>query len=135
MRSAGADLSDPRADPLTDMNSPLACGSARGKPAVESTLKRPPAKFISLFHVRQVGDDTIADFLTRGWSLAIFCKDCPRTAEWTPPDLVRRFGDRPGLRIADLVPRLSCAGPDGCGSHNIAVGPHAYDGPWSWAPL
>ena len=127
-------LQPDQASPFKGSANNLDCAHEPGatQPAVKSTLKRPAAKFISRFHVKQVGDDTVADFLVRGWSLAIFCKDCPRTVEWTPPELVRRFGDWPGLRIADLVPRLSCAGPEGCGSHDIAVGPHAYDGPWSW---
>ncbi|MES2035211.1 MAG: hypothetical protein V4466_13640 [Pseudomonadota bacterium] len=51
--------------------------------------------------------------------------------EWTPPQLQARFGDRPGLRIADLASRLSCTGEDGCGSHDIAVFPHLFDGPWT----
>lgn len=93
-----------------------------------STLRRPPAKAVQAFHVGQVGADTVGDYLAKGWSLAICCKACPRLIEWTSPDLARRFGERPGLRIADLVPRLTCAGEDGCGSNEIAVFPHLYDG-------
>ena len=99
-----------------------------------STLKRPPARAVKAFHAGQVGEDTISTFLTRGYSLAICCKACPRMVEWTPPDLARRFGDRLGLRIADLVPRLACAGEGGCGSREIAVFPHLYDGEWAWTP-
>jgi hypothetical protein len=99
-----------------------------------STLERPPERLIRRFHVGQVGDDTIQTFLTKGFSLAICCQDCPRTTEWTPPELERRFGDKLHLRIADLVPRLACAGEDGCGSHHVAVFPHLYDGEWSWTP-
>jgi hypothetical protein len=54
--------------------------------------------------------------------------------EWTPADLQTRFGDRLELKVADLVPRLACTGPDGCGCHDVAVFPHLYDGAWSWAP-
>jgi hypothetical protein len=100
--------------------------------AVRSTLKRPEAKYLLRFHAGQVGDDTIATYLENGWSLAICCKDCPRMVEWTPQDLQQRFGDRLQLKIADLVPRLTCTGPEGCGSHEIAVFPHFYDGEWTW---
>lgn len=99
-----------------------------------STLRRPAAKLVQRFHVGMVGDDTIQTFLEKGWSLGIFCKHCPRIVEWTPPELVKRFGDRLGLRIADLVPRLACTGDEGCGSKEVAVGPHLYDGEWSWPP-
>lgn len=100
----------------------------------QSTLQRPPAKWLRMFDVGQVGDDTVRTFLTNGWSLAICCRDCPRLIEWTPPELLERFGSRPDLRIADLAPRLTCAGEGGCGSHSIAVFPHLYDQPWSWPP-
>jgi hypothetical protein len=100
---------------------------------VRSTLKRPAEKLIRQFHVGQVGDDTIQTFLMKGFSLAICCQDWPRHTEWTPPELERRFGDKLGLRIADLVPRLACTGELGCGSHSVAVFPHLYDGEWSWA--
>jgi hypothetical protein len=96
-----------------------------------STLKRPPEPAVRRFHAGQVGGDTIRTFLAKGYSLAICCKDCPPLVEWTPPELERRFGDRPDLRIADLAPRLSCAGAGGCGSRDIAVFPHLYDQPWT----
>lgn len=100
---------------------------------MDSSLKRPPEKAVQRFHVGQVGEDTVRTFLTRGYSLGICCKACPRMVEWTPPELARRFGDRLDLRIADLAPRLSCAGEGGCGSREIAVFPHLYDGEWAWA--
>lgn len=99
-----------------------------------STLKRPAEKLLRNFRIGQTGDDTIGLFLEKGFSLAICCRDCPRMIEWTPPDLVARFGQRPNLRIADLAGRLACTGDAGCGSHDIAVFPHLYDGPWSWKP-
>lgn len=97
-----------------------------------STLKRPPQKAVQVFHPGQAGDDTIADYLAAGWSLAICCKACPRLVEWTPPELAARFGDRPGLRIADLARRLACTGEGGCGSRDVAVFPHPFDGAWAW---
>jgi hypothetical protein len=97
-----------------------------------STLKRPPAKMVQNFHLGQVGDDTIGSYLAAGFSLAICCKDCPRLIEWTPPELERLFGQRLDLRIADLAARFTCAGEGGCGSHDIAVFPHLYDGAWTW---
>jgi hypothetical protein len=101
-------------------------------PPSKSTLRRPSAKEIASFRVSIVGDDTVETFLKNGWSLAIFCKHCPRTIEWTPPGLLERFDDRLNLRITDLVPRLSCSGTEGCGSKSVAVGPHLYDGQWTW---
>jgi hypothetical protein len=102
------------------------------KPQIHSTVRRPPAKLLQSFHIGQIGDDTIRVFLTCGWSLAICCRECPRVVEWTPPELLARFGDRLDLRIADLVPRLSCKGDEGCGSRDVAVFPHLYDLPWAW---
>jgi hypothetical protein len=99
-----------------------------------STLERPPAKLLQRFRISQIGDDTVQTFLEKGFSLAICCRACPRLIEWTPPELQRRFGDRLGLPIADLAPRLACTGEDGCGSHDIAVFPHLYDLPWTWTP-
>jgi len=99
-----------------------------------STLRRPPAAVLQRFHPDQAGTDTVRDYLATGWSLAICCKACPRLVEWTPPELLERFGDRLGLRIADLASRLSCTGEGGCGSDDVAVFPHLYDGPWSWVP-
>jgi hypothetical protein len=101
-------------------------------PQSRSTLKRPPAKALQRFHVGQVGDDTVRTFLTCGWSLAICCKECPRLIEWTPRELQERFGATLALRIDELAKRLSCAGDEGCGSRDIAVFPHAFDGEWSW---
>lgn len=97
-----------------------------------STLTRPPEHLVRAFHAGQVGDDTIRTFLAKGYSLAICCKQCPRLVEWTPPELERRFGKRLDLRVADLVPRLSCAGEGGCGAREVAVFPHLYDKPWTW---
>lgn len=99
---------------------------------VRSTLKAPPKKAVQAFHVGQVGDDTVADYLAKGWSLAICCKACERLVEWTPPELARRFGDRPQVRIAAVIARLACAGETGCGSKEIAAFPHLYDGRWIW---
>ena len=99
-----------------------------------STLQRPAEKLISRFGLWQVKDHTIRTYLEKGFSLGICCRACPRTIEWTPPELLRRFGDRLDLPLKDLVPRLSCAGEDGCGSRDIAVFPHLYDGSWTWPP-
>ncbi len=99
-----------------------------------TTLKRPAAKLLERFHVGQIGDDTVRTYLEKGFSLAIACKDCPRLIEWTPPELQRRFGDRLDLKIADIAERLACTGDGGCGSHDVAVFPHGYDGDWAWLP-
>jgi hypothetical protein len=99
-----------------------------------SILQRPAEKMISRFGLWQVKDHTIRTYLEKGFSLGICCRACPRTIEWTPQELLRRFGDRLDLLLKDLVPRLSCTGEDGCGSHDIAVFPHLYDGSWTWPP-
>ncbi|MBV9511959.1 MAG: hypothetical protein JO303_16925 [Caulobacteraceae bacterium] len=97
-------------------------------------MQRPPAKLISRFGVWQVKDHTIRTYLEKGYSLGICCKDCPRTIEWTPPELLKRFETNLDLPLKTLAPRLSCSGDEGCGSHDVAVFPHLYDGPWSWPP-
>ena len=99
---------------------------------VLSTLQRPAEKLISRFDIWQVKDRTIRNYLEKGFSLAICCKGCPRTIEWTPPMLLAMFGQKLDLKLADLVPRLSCSGDDGCGSKDVAVFPHLYDGAWRW---
>lgn len=95
-----------------------------------STLKRPTAKQLARFRIEDAGQDTVGLYLARGWSLAICCRACPRLAEWTPPELEQRFGDRLDARIADIGAWLSCRGDGGCGSRDVAVFPHAYDGSW-----
>lgn len=100
---------------------------------MSDAFKRPSTTEVQSFRVGHVGGDTIREFLEKGICLEICCKRCPRTIEWAPPELERRFGQRPDLRIADLVPRLACTGPDGCGSREVAVFPHAYLQPWTWA--
>lgn len=99
-----------------------------------STLERPPEQLIRRFHLGQVGTDTVRNFLIKGYSLAICCRECPRLIEWTPEDLVEKFGDRTHVKIADIAARLSCNGEEVCGSTDVAVFPHHYDGLWSWAP-
>ncbi len=101
---------------------------------VASTLNRPSERLIQRFGVWQVKDQTIRGHLEKGFSLAICCKGCLRTIEWTPPMLLAKFGNRLDLKLSELVPRLSCAGADGCGSKDIAVFPHLYDGRWAWSP-
>jgi hypothetical protein len=100
----------------------------------QSTLERPNDRLLRGFKVSQVGNDTIASYLRRGYSLAICCRDCPRLIEWTPPELETMFRTRLNLRIADLASRLSCTGEGGCGAQDVAVFPHLYDLPWKWTP-
>ena len=59
-----------------------------------TTMERPDEKLISRFALWQVRDRTIRNYLEKGFSLGICCRNCPRTIEWTPPELLRRFGDR-----------------------------------------
>ena len=97
---------------------------------VKSTLKMPPAKALARYHHDQIGVHTVGDYLGKGFSLAICCRGCSRLIEWTPYDLVGRYGDRRDLRIAAIAKRLKCSGDEGCGSEDIAVFPHLYDGEW-----
>lgn len=99
-----------------------------------STLERPEERLIQKFDVWQVKDRSIRSFLAKGFSLAICCKHCPRMIEWTPPELLAKFDGKLDLELADLVPRLSCTGEEGCGSKEVAVFPHLYDGVWRWPP-
>lgn len=97
-----------------------------------STLERPEERLIQKFDVWQLKDRTVRGLLTKGFSLAICCKHCPRTIEWTPQELLAKFEGKLDLKLADLVPRLACTGQEGCGSKEVAVFPHLYDGEWRW---
>ena len=99
-----------------------------------TTMERPDETLISRFALWQVRDRTIRNYLEKGFSLGICCRNCPRTIEWTPPELLRRFANQLDLPLKMLVPRLTCTGDEGCGSNDIAVFPHLYDGSWSWPP-
>lgn len=98
------------------------------------SLKRPAQKMLNAFRVSMVGQDTIRTLLEKRFSLVVCCKHCPRMIEWTPSELASRFGDRVDLRLADLVPRLTCTGEDGCGTREIAVFPYFWPGDWRWRP-
>ena len=100
----------------------------------QTKLERPADRLIQKFEVWQVKDRTIRGLLDKGFSLAICCKACPRMIEWTPPELLQKFETKLDLRLADLVPRLSCSGDEGCGSKEVAVFPRLYDGEWDWPP-
>ena len=101
--------------------------------ADRSTLQPPPKAAWRRFHPGQAGADTVADYLAKGWSLAMGCKACERLVEWTPPELAARYAAPERVRIADLARRLRCRGDAGCGSDQVAVFPHAFDGAWSWS--
>jgi len=100
-----------------------------------STLKRPDEADLARFRFTGIKrNDDIRKYLTAGWSLAICCRNCPRIVEWTPPMLLEKFGDRPGLTIQKLFPHLACKGEGGCGSRDVVVFPHLYDHKWEWPP-
>jgi hypothetical protein len=86
----------------------------------EDPLTRPPRKWLDNFQLKHLGNDTVGSYIEKRFSLCIYCVDCPRVIEWTPAELTNRFYQRPGLRLAELVPRLVCT----CKSARIAVGPH-----------
>ena len=102
-------------------------------PPFGSTLKRPSARQLATYRADRIGDDTVGTLLASGFSFALCCRSCSRLVEWTPPELEARFGDRPGLKVAAIAVRLTCAGEDVCGSTDVAVFPHLYDQPWSWS--
>lgn len=95
---------------------------------IPKTLKRPPDKYIRAFKPRMVEGHTVGDLVGQGWSLGICCRHCPRVVEWTPPELESRFAGKLGLKLADLLPKLACSGPDGCGSLDVAIFPYV-EGP------
>jgi hypothetical protein len=72
-----------------------------------STLKRPDDRLLRKFRLGQIGSDTVRLYLERGYSLAICCVNCPRLMEWTPPELLRRYGKSPDvtsrLRISPVA--------------------------------
>ncbi|HEY3949599.1 hypothetical protein [Phenylobacterium sp.] len=101
--------------------------------AVPSTVKRPPAKQLRAFHLGMIDPThTVRLYLARGYSLAICCRACDRLTEWTPPDLCERFEKTPDLPVRAIAARLRCAGAGGCGSSDIVVWPHLFDGMWTW---
>jgi len=85
----------------------------------EDPLQRPPQKWLDGFQLKHLGADTVGDYIEKRFSLLIYCVDCPRVIEWPPAELTARFGERPGLRVADVASRLTCS----CNSKRIAVGP------------
>jgi hypothetical protein len=93
--------------------------SPRPLPEDSLILKRPPQRWLDSFRIQDVGNDTVGSYIERRFSLCIFCVECPRVTEWAPAELANRYGERPGLRIADIATRLTCS----CGSQRIAVGP------------
>ena len=92
-------------------------------PGLPTTLKRPEEKTIRSFRPSMAGADTIGTFLDNGWSLGICCRNCPRTIEMKPEAIEARFGAYRGLRLVDLLPKLSCGKPIGCGSTDIVLFP------------
>jgi len=72
-----------------------------------------------------IGADTIGTLLDNGWSLGICCRDCARTIEMKPEAIEARFGAYRGLRLVDLMPKLSCGKPVGCGSTDMVLFPWA----------
>lgn len=97
-------------------------------------LKRPSQKMLNAFRIGMVGRDTVRTLLENNFALVICCKHCPRMTEWTPPALAERYGEKVDIPLADLVPRLSCSGDEGCGTREIAIFPNFWPGAWRWTP-
>lgn len=92
-------------------------------PDLPTTLKRPEEKAIRSFKPWMIGNDTIATLLDNGWSLGICCRHCPRTLEMKVEEIEARFGAYRGLRLVDLLPKLTCGEPKGCGSSDMMLFP------------
>jgi len=92
-------------------------------PGLPSTLKRPEEKAIRTFKPWMIGADTIATLLDNNWSLGICCRHCDRTIEMKPEAIEEKFGAYRGLRLVDLLPKLTCGEPKGCGSTDMVLFP------------
>ena len=92
-------------------------------PGLPSTLKRPAEKAILSFKPWMIGEDTIATLLDNGWSLGICCRHCERTIEMKPKAIEDKFGAHRDLRLVDLLPKLTCGKPKGCGSTDMVLFP------------
>ena len=92
-------------------------------PGLPTTLTRPEEKTIRSFKPSMIGADTIGTYLDNGWSLGICCRDCARTIEMKPEAIEARFGAYRGLRLVDLLPKLSCGKLIGCGSTDMVLFP------------
>jgi hypothetical protein len=92
-------------------------------PGLPTTLNRPEEKAIRSFKPWMIGNDTIATLLDNGWSLGICCRHCPRTLEMKVEEIEARFGAYRGLRLVNLLPKLTCGEPKGCGSTDMVLFP------------
>jgi hypothetical protein len=86
-------------------------------------LKRPEEKAIRSFKPWMIGADTIGTLLDNNWSLGICCRHCPRTIEMKPEAIEEKFGAYRGLRLVDLLPKLTCGQDAGCGSTDMVLFP------------
>ncbi|WP_293381591.1 hypothetical protein [Phenylobacterium sp.] len=92
-------------------------------PGLPTKLKRPEEKAIRSFKPWMIGADTIGTLLDNGWSLGICCRSCPRTIEMKPEAIEEKFGAYRGLRLIDLLPKLTCGQDRGCGSTDMVLFP------------
>ncbi len=58
--------------------------------------------------------------LDNDWSLGICCY-CPRPLEMKVEEIEVRFGAHRRLRLVDLLPKLTCGEPKGCGSNDMVL--------------
>ena len=53
----------------------------------------------------------------------VCCRHCPRAIEMKVEEIEARFGAYRSLRLVDLLPKLSCGKPKGCGSTDMILFP------------
>jgi hypothetical protein len=80
-------------------------------PGMPTKLKRPEEKAIRSFKSWMIGADRIC------------CRHCPRTIEMKPEAIEEKFGAYRGLRLVDLLPKLTCGQNAGCGSTDMVLFP------------
>jgi hypothetical protein len=68
--------------------------------------------------------NTIGTLLDNGWSLGVCCRHCPRTIEMKPEAIEERFGAYRDMPLGNLLPKLVCGEPQGCGSTDMVLFPY-----------
>jgi hypothetical protein len=62
---------------------------------------------------------TVGQLIERRVAINLACHACPHWARWTADELTRRFGNRTGLTLRQLAPRIRCSR---CRSEWVEIG-------------